>query len=58
MFQQNVVAIVSLMKVATTLNMYTGQNPRRPVVLIEFEPNAYNNYLSPTAGVILTFIEA
>jgi hypothetical protein len=37
------------------LNVYTGQNPRRPVVLIEIEPNAYKNYLSQTAGVILTF---
>ncbi len=37
------------------LNVYTGQKPRRPVVFIEIEPNAYNNYLSQTAGVISTF---
>ncbi len=24
------------------LNVYTGQNPRQPVVLIEILPNAYN----------------
>jgi hypothetical protein len=33
----------------------TGQNPRRHVVFIEIWPNAYNNYLSQTAEVILTF---
>ncbi len=37
------------------LNVYTGQNPRRHVILIEIQPNAYNNYLSETARVILTF---
>ncbi len=36
--------------------MYTGQNPRQHVVLIEIQPNAYNNYLSETAGVILTIL--
>ncbi len=29
-----------------------GQNPRRDVVLKEIKPNAYNKYLSRTAGVI------
>jgi hypothetical protein len=37
------------------LNVYTRQKPRRHVVFIEIQPNAYNNYLSQTAGVILTF---
>jgi hypothetical protein len=27
------------------LNVYTGQNPRRHVVFIEIQPNAYYNYL-------------
>ncbi len=35
------------------LNVYTGQNPRQPVVLIEIQPNVYSNYLSQTAGVNL-----
>jgi hypothetical protein len=35
-----------------SLNVYTGQNPRQHVVLIEILPNAYNNYLSQTAWVI------
>jgi hypothetical protein len=35
--------------------VYTGQNPRRHVVLIEIQPNAYYTYLSQTARVILTF---
>jgi hypothetical protein len=35
--------------------VYTGQNPRQHVVLIEIQPNAYNNYLSQMAEVILTF---
>ncbi len=37
------------------LNVYTGQNPRQHVVLTEIQPNAYYDYLSQTAGVILTF---
>ncbi len=37
------------------LNVYTRQNPRRHVVFIEIQPNAYNNYLSQTSEVILTF---
>jgi hypothetical protein len=39
----------------TPLIVYTGQNPRQHVVLIAIQPYAYNNYLSVTAGVILTF---
>jgi hypothetical protein len=27
------------------LNVYTGQKPRQPVVLIEIEPNPYNNII-------------
>ncbi len=38
------------------LNVDTGQNPRRHVILIEIQPNAYNKYLSPTAGIILRFV--
>ncbi len=38
-----------------SLNVYTGQNTRWHVILIEIQPNAYNKYLSPTAGVILIF---
>jgi hypothetical protein len=38
---------------ARALNVYTGQNPRQPVVLIEIQPNAYNNYLSQMAGINL-----
>jgi hypothetical protein len=38
------------------LNVDTGQNPRRHVVLIEIRPNAYNMNLSKTAGVILIFL--
>jgi hypothetical protein len=34
----------------------TGLNLRRHVVLIEIHPNAYNKYLSRTAGVILRFV--
>jgi hypothetical protein len=41
--------------VSSTLNVYTGQNPRRHVVFIEIQPNAYNNHLFQAAGVILTF---
>jgi hypothetical protein len=37
----------------TSLN--SRQNPRRHVVFIEICPNAYNNYLSQRAGVILYF---
>jgi hypothetical protein len=37
------------------LKVYTGQSPRQRVVLIEIQPNAYNNYLSQTAGVITFF---
>jgi hypothetical protein len=37
------------------LNVYTGQNPRQHVVLIEIQPNAYHNYLSQTAWATLTF---
>jgi hypothetical protein len=38
------------------LNEDTGQNPRRHIVLVEIQPNAYNKYLSQTAGVILIFL--
>jgi hypothetical protein len=38
--------------VDTALNVNTGLNPRQPVV-IEIQPNVYNNYLSQTAGVNL-----
>jgi hypothetical protein len=31
----------------------TRQNPRRHVVFIEIQPNAYNKYLSQTARVTL-----
>jgi hypothetical protein len=40
----------------TPLNVYTGQNPRQHVVLIAIQTNANNNYLSETAGIILTFL--
>jgi hypothetical protein len=42
----------------STLNVYTGQNPRRHVVFIEIYPIAYINYLYQMAGVILTFFGA
>ncbi len=32
-----------MQQVSRPLNLYTGQNPRRHVVLIESKPNAYNN---------------
>ncbi len=38
-----------------SLNVYTTQNPRRHVVFIEILPNAYDNYLSQTAGVTKIF---
>ncbi len=38
------------------LNVDTGHNPWRHVVLIEIQPNAYNMNLSKTAGVILIFL--
>jgi hypothetical protein len=38
----------------TSLNVDIGQNPRQHVV-IEIKPNAYHNYMSQMAGVILTF---
>ncbi len=34
-------------------NSGSGQNPRRHVVLIEIEPNAYNIYLSQTAEPVV-----
>jgi hypothetical protein len=36
------------------LNVDTRQNPRRHVVFIKIQPNAYHKYLYQTAGVILT----
>jgi hypothetical protein len=36
----------------------TGQNPRRHVVLIEIQPNAYNKYLSRTAEPVLRDLKA
>ncbi len=39
----------------TPLNVDTGLNPRRHVVFIEIQPNAYSKYLSWTAGVTLIF---
>jgi hypothetical protein len=38
------------------LNVDTGQNPRRHVLLIEIQLNAYNKYLSRTAWVSLRFV--
>ncbi len=38
------------------LNVDARQNPRRRVVLIEIQPNAYKKNLSKTAGVILIFL--
>jgi hypothetical protein len=47
---------ILLLTALTPLNVYTGQNPRRHVVLIEIQPNACNKYLSRKVGVILRFV--
>ncbi len=35
------------------LNVYTSQNPRRHVVFIEIQPNAYYKYMSQTAEPVV-----
>jgi hypothetical protein len=35
------------------LNVYAEQKPRQHVVLIEIQPNRYNDYFPQTAGVNL-----
>ncbi len=39
-----------------SLNVDTGENPRRHVVFIKIKPNAYNKYLSQMAGATLIFL--